>query len=115
VRDALWYFNWDDDDITELFEADLLGSLVFQLAHLERRVFNENALPTELQFKSILPSDWKSYLKTWGSWSPDKKISRSVTDFHADHQKLPVVVDVMHNSAYTAIQIACTGRELLKT
>jgi len=87
IRAALWYFHWNNDDIDELFEAGLLTSLAFQLAHLERRDVNGRKLPVELQFKSVLPSDWNSYLESGSSWGTDQKILRSLTNSQSDRLK----------------------------
>jgi hypothetical protein len=69
LRAALLHLHWDDNNITELFEADLLGSLVFQLAHLERRDFRGLVLSAELQFQSIPHTDWNSYIASLDSRS----------------------------------------------
>jgi hypothetical protein len=114
VRAALWFFNWNDDDITELFEADLLASLVFQLAHLERCEFDGRHLPVELQFKSLLPSNWNSYLETRSSWSSDPKLPRSLTNSHVGRLKSEAVSEARHNSAYTGSQLDWRGQERSK-
>ncbi|KAN0121801.1 hypothetical protein V8E51_000127 [Hyaloscypha variabilis] len=87
IRAALWYFHWNNDDIDELFEADLLTSLTFQLAHLERRDLNGRKLPVELQFKSVLLSDWNSYLESGSSWGTDQKFLHSLTNSQSDRLK----------------------------
>ena len=63
VRAALWHLKWNDDDITELFEADLWTSLTFQLAHLEHREVDARKLPTTLEFQSISKQDWNGFLE----------------------------------------------------
>lgn len=100
VRAAFWYFNWNDDDITELFEIDIIGSLAFQLAYLEHRHFEGRNLPAELQFKSILPSDWNSYLETLKCWGHDQKILGSLTDLHSGPLKPRPVSEAQHSSSY---------------
>jgi hypothetical protein len=114
MRAALWYFHWNDDDIEELFEADLLASLVFQLAHLERCDLDGRKLPMELQFESILPSDWNSYLQRGRSRAADQKIPRSLIDSHADRLEHSAVSDPTPRSPYIESKSTGTGRELLK-
>jgi len=114
VRAALWYFKWSDDDITELFEADLLVSLVFQLAYLERGDFEGGNLPSELQSETILPSNWNSYLETWNGLGLSQKTPRSVIDSHEDQLKLAAMPDAIHNSSYTESQLSWTGSEICK-
>jgi len=74
IRTALWYHSRTDNDITDLFEADLLSSLVFQLAHLERHIFEGKNLPAELRFEPTLPWSWNSYLETWCSRDPIRRL-----------------------------------------
>jgi hypothetical protein len=114
VRAALWYFRWNDDDITELFEVDLLRSLVFQLAYLERSDFKGRNLPSELQFETILPSNWNSYLKTWNALGLSQKTPRSVIVSHEDQQKCAVMSDATHNSSYIESQLSWSGSEIFK-
>jgi hypothetical protein len=114
MRAALWYLHWNDDDITELFEADVLASLVFQLAYLQRRDFDGIVPPVELRFESISPSNWNSYLETSGSWGSDQRILRSMTDSDLGQLKLAAVSDATLNSASIESQPAWIGREILK-
>jgi hypothetical protein len=114
VRAALWYFKWNDDDITKLFEADLLRSLVFQLAYLESSDFEGENLPSELQFETILPSNWNSYLETWSALGLSQKIPRSVVGPHEDQLKLAAMSDATHNSSYIESQLSWTGSEIFK-
>ncbi|KAE9368126.1 hypothetical protein N431DRAFT_514837 [Stipitochalara longipes BDJ] len=104
VRAAFWCFNWNDDDITELFETDLIVSLALQLAHLEHRYFEGRKLPADLHFNPILSSDWYSYLKTLGFH--DHKILHSLRDLHAGPLKPTFVSKDQLGSSYID-----TGRE----
>jgi hypothetical protein len=113
-RAALWYFKWNDDDITELFEADLLRSLVFQLAYLERSDFEGGNLPSELQFEAILPSNWNSYLETSNALGLSQKVPRPVIEPHQDQLKYAAMSDVTHNSYYIENQLSWTGSEIFK-
>lgn len=63
LRTMLRYLKWEEDDITELFETDLLASLVFQLAHLERRDVCGRALPMTIEFGLTVARDWNGYLE----------------------------------------------------
>lgn len=100
VRSALWYFNWNDDDITELFEGDLLGSLVFQLAHLERRYFDGRNLPVERSIHLSFAFELEELSRDASSGAPDQKIPRLVTKSRAGQLELAAVSGGTHNSAY---------------
>jgi len=98
MRAAFWYFNWDDDDITELFEADLISSLAFQLAYLEHHRFEGIKLPAELQFKEILCSDWNSYLETLDGC--DHKILHPPAGLHSSTLKHRIMSGAQHESSH---------------
>lgn len=63
LRTALRNLLWEEDDINDLFETELLASLAFQIAHLEHREVHGRALPTAMRFELISAPEWNHYLR----------------------------------------------------
>lgn len=67
TRTALRYMEWKEEDIDDVFEADLVASLVFQLAHLGRGNVRGTVLPITLGFEPIAKQEWDEYLESLAS------------------------------------------------
>ena len=62
LRTALRYFKWEEEDIEAMIEGDLVASLAYQLAYLERAEVKGSPMPTTLAFKEVPRQHWNTFL-----------------------------------------------------
>lgn len=67
LRFALERLKWSEDEICDLFEADLCASLAYQLAHLHTDDPRSRGCHNSLQYRYVPPEDWEAYVKYLGS------------------------------------------------
>jgi hypothetical protein len=75
LRSALEQMKWPEDQICDLFEADLLASLAYQLAHLHTKGTRDPDGHDVLQYHHIGAEDWDDYV---GNLREDNHLSCEV-------------------------------------
>jgi hypothetical protein len=63
LRSALKHLKWSDDQISDLFEADLFASFTYQLAHVhikDRKSLNGSCT---LRYRYVQSEDWDIYVR----------------------------------------------------